>query len=146
MTVGVDIAKVTLEAAAWQEGRAIRLGTFEQTAAGWTALRDAVAALQVPPTGPDQEPVAIILEPTGGYELACALWARQQDGWQVHRPNPAARAGLGPQSGLARQNRSARCAAAGTFRRRRPARVAGVSSHWPASSASWSNCCGGATT
>ncbi len=89
MTVGVDIAKVTLEAAAWQEGRALRLGTFEQTAAGWTALRDAVAALQVPPTGPDQEPVAIIREPTGGYARACALWARQQDGWQVQRPHAA---------------------------------------------------------
>ncbi len=89
MPVGVDSAQVTREAAAWQEGRALRRGTFEQTAAGWIALRDAVAALQVPPTGPDQEPVAIILEPTGGYELAGALWARQQDGWQVPRPNPA---------------------------------------------------------
>ena len=89
LTVGVDIAKMTLEAAAWQEGRALRRGTFEQTAAGWIALRDAVAALQVPPTGPDQEPVAIILEPTGGYELAGALWARQQDGGQVQRPHAA---------------------------------------------------------
>ncbi len=30
-----------------------------------------------------------MLEPTGGDELAFALWARQQPGWQVHRPNPA---------------------------------------------------------
>src|SRR5262249_27120896 len=62
---------------------------------GWAALRDAVAALQAPraSTGPvtdaDAELVALVLEPTGGYELAFALWARQQDGWQVHRPNPA---------------------------------------------------------
>ena len=89
MPVGVDSAQVTREAAAWQEGRALRLGTFEQTAAGWTALRDAVAALQVPPTGPDQEPVAIRREPTGGYARACALWARQQDGGQVQRPHAA---------------------------------------------------------
>lgn len=95
VTVGVDSATVPLEAAAWQEGRALRLGTFEQTAAGWAALRDAVAALRVSPTGigrdpgTDPEPVAIVLEPTGGYELAFALWARQQDGWQVHRPHPA---------------------------------------------------------
>jgi transposase len=27
-----------------------------------------------------------VLEPTGGYELAFALWARQQPGWQVYRP------------------------------------------------------------
>ena len=93
LTVGVDIAKATLEAATWQDGRAVRLGTFEQTPAGWTALRDAIAGLQTAPadTRPatDREPVAIVLEPTGGYELAFALWARQQASWQVHRPNPA---------------------------------------------------------
>ena len=96
MTVGVDSAQVPLEAAAGQEGRALRLGTFEQTAAGWAARRDAVAARRVSPTGrgrapgtdpgtdpgtgTDPEPVAIVLEPPGGDELACALWARQQDG------------------------------------------------------------------
>src|SRR5260370_41618192 len=95
--VGVDIAKVTLEAAAWQEARALRLGTCEQTAAGWAAVRDAVAALQVSPagrgrdpgTGTDPEPVAIVLEPTGGDEPGLALWARQPDRWQGHRPHPA---------------------------------------------------------
>jgi transposase len=97
LTVGVDIAKATLEAATWQDGRAVRLGTFEQTVAGWAALRNAVAALQAPPegkeqtdrSGTDREPVALVLEPTGGYERAFALWARQQSDWQVHRPNPA---------------------------------------------------------
>lgn len=97
LTVGVDSAKATLEATAWQQGRAVRLGTFAQTADGWAAVRDAVVRLQRPPTGcagrgaadTDQEPVALVLEPTGGYELAFALWARRQPGWQVHRPNPA---------------------------------------------------------
>src|SRR5258706_4278208 len=95
VTVGVDIAKVTLEAAAWQDGRALRLGTFEQTAAGWAALRDAVAALRVSPTGigrdpgTDPEPVAIVLEPTGGYEVGLALWAAQQGRWPGRRPHPA---------------------------------------------------------
>lgn len=98
MTVGVDIAKATLEAAAWHEGQAVRLGTFPQTVAGWEAVREAVAKLTVASAStPDgqrqgdagQEPVAIVLEPTGGYELAFALWARQLPGWQVHRPNPA---------------------------------------------------------
>jgi len=103
LTVGVDIAKATLEATAWREGRGVRLGTFAQTADGWVALRDAVASLRGPETTPartepeeqgaergaDWEPVALVLEPTGGYELAFALWARRQPGWQVHRPNPA---------------------------------------------------------
>jgi len=98
LTVGVDIAKATLEATAWQEGRgAVHLGTFAQTADGWADLRDAVVGLHRPPTvaagsGPedaDRAPVAVVLEPTGGYELAFALWARRQPGWQVHRPNPA---------------------------------------------------------
>ncbi len=95
MTVGGDSAQAPLEAAAWQEGHGVRLGTFAQTVAGWAALRDAVAAQRRPTagTGPvtdrDGEPVAIVLEPTGGDELALALWARQQHGWQGHRPNPA---------------------------------------------------------
>jgi transposase len=93
VTVGVEIAKATREAATWQDGRAVRLGTFEQTPAGWTALRDALAGWQTAPadTRPatDREPVAMVLEPTGGYALAFALWARQQASWQVHRPNPA---------------------------------------------------------
>src|SRR5260221_5847523 len=93
LTVGVDSAKATLEAATWQDGRAVRLGTFEQTPAGWTALQDAIAGLQTaqadtrPATDRDQ--VAMVLDRTGGYELACALWARQQASWQVHRPNRA---------------------------------------------------------
>jgi transposase len=98
VTVGVDIAKATLEAAAWHEGQAVRLGTFPQTVAGWEALREAVGRLAVVPAGRRDGPrpggaarerVALVLEPTGGYELAFALWARQLPGWQVHRPNPA---------------------------------------------------------
>jgi transposase len=91
LMVGVDIAKGTLEAAVWQDGRAVRLGAFEQTVAGWASLRDAVAAQQASTAcaAAEGEPVALVLEPTGGYELAFALWARRQPGWQVHRPNPA---------------------------------------------------------
>jgi transposase len=97
LTVGIASAKATLEATAWREGRAMRLGAFAQTADGWAALRATVVGLQHPPTvsaggdpaDADREPVALVLEPTGGYELAFALWARRQPGWQVHRPNPA---------------------------------------------------------
>src|SRR5258708_28428745 len=93
---GVDSAPVTLEAAAWQEGRALRLGTFEQTAAGWAARRDAVAALRVSPTGSgrdpgtgtDPQPVASVLEPTGGGAPARAPWARAPDALRGRRPPP----------------------------------------------------------
>jgi hypothetical protein len=134
VTVGVDIAQVTLEAAAWQEGHALRLGTFEQTAAGWAARRDAVAARRVSPTGrgrdpgtgpdPDPEPGAIVLEPTGGYELAFALWARQQDGWQVQRPHPARVRSWARSQGWRAQDRPAGGAPARAFRRQRSADVA----------------------
>lgn len=102
VTVGVDIAKATLEAAAWHAGQAVRLGPFPQTMAGWEALREAVGRLTLVPAGmrdgqrdgqrdggAERERIALVLEPTGGYELGFALWARQLPGWQVHRPNPA---------------------------------------------------------
>jgi transposase len=110
LTGGVDSAKATLEAATWQDGRAVRLGTFEQTPAGGTALRDARAGLQTAPAdarpATDREPVAIVLDPTGGEELACALWARQQASWQVQRPTPArVRAGARSQGLRAKTDR-----------------------------------------
>jgi transposase len=118
MTVGVDVAKATLEVAVWHAGHAMRLGTFAQTTAGWVDLRNALMALQTTaPNGqPDGrrsgrpgasgEPVAIVLEPTGGDELAFALWARQQPGWQVHRPHPArVRAWARSQGGRAKTDR-----------------------------------------
>src|SRR5260370_41785684 len=81
LTVGVDIAKATLEAAAWQDGRAVRLGTFEQTPAGWTALQDALAGV---PTGmadtrpaTDRTQAAIVLVPTAGSRVAFALLRQQ---------------------------------------------------------------------
>jgi transposase len=127
MTVGVDVAKGTLEVAVWHAGHAVRLGTFAQTMDGWVALRDALTSRQI--AGPviagarqvdggpmveaveaaeaaGEEPVDIVLEPTGGYELAFALWARQQPGWRVHRPNPAhVRAWARSQGGRAKTDR-----------------------------------------
>ena len=105
LSVGVEVAKAPLEVAVWNGGHAVRLGTFHQTADGWVAVRNALTALQSSalavadagqggerPTvepGAGAEPIAIVLEPTGGYALAFALWARQQPGWQAHRPHPA---------------------------------------------------------
>jgi transposase len=118
MTVGVAVAKATPAVAVWHAGHAVRLGTFDQTVDGWVALRTALIAQQTPapddppdgrPPGiPDAcgEPIAIVLEPTGGDELAFALWARQQPSWQVHRPNPArVRAWARSQSGRAKTDR-----------------------------------------
>jgi hypothetical protein len=88
-TIGVASAQAPLDAAAWHRGHARRLGSYKQTSAGWTALRDAMAPLEAPahpapPQGTERsESVAVVLEPTAGYARALALWARQQPGWQV---------------------------------------------------------------
>ena len=79
-TMGVDVAKMTLEAAVVQDGHCRALGSFANTPEGWDAL-----ATQVAPGAPGA--VQLVLEPTGGYELGVALWAYQR-GWQVLRPNP----------------------------------------------------------
>lgn len=106
LLIGVDVAKQTLEVARWHEGQGVRLGTFPNALAGWQALERALglpeagtpeAGTPPPADAPAPEPaapaggpprVALVLEPTGGYELAFAEWARAQ-GWRVHRPNPA---------------------------------------------------------
>ncbi len=51
MSVGVDVAKATLEVAVGHAGHAVRLGTFAQTADGWADVRNALMALQT--TAPD---------------------------------------------------------------------------------------------
>jgi hypothetical protein len=101
MSGGVDGAKATLAVAVWHAGHALRLGTVAQTANGWVDWRNALRGLQMsaPDGHPDErrsgraeasgERMAIVREPTGGYELAVALWARQQPGGQAHRPHPA---------------------------------------------------------
>jgi transposase len=82
--VGIDIAKRTFAAALWRGGRGQGLGGFANTPEGFAALRARLAALL-----PAEElaGVALVLEPTGGYELALAYWAHAQ-GWRVSLPNP----------------------------------------------------------
>lgn len=96
----------------------MRLGSFEQTVAGWVRLRDAVAARQASraDAATDGERVALVLEPTGGYELAFALRARQQSGWQVHRPNPARVRAWAHSLGLIYWTRQVRAGTAGRER------------------------------
>lgn len=75
--VGIDVAKATVTA--WVAGAPRPLGTFEQAPAGWQALATALAT--------EAGDIHLLLEPTGGYELAVALFALEQ-GWAVSLVNP----------------------------------------------------------
>jgi transposase len=88
LILGGDIAKTTVVVAAWQDDtrKPLGLGTFANTAAGFTQLGAAVAALAA---RQQAGAVQLVLEPTGGYELALARWAHAQ-GWVVGLPNPKA--------------------------------------------------------
>lgn len=89
LTIGIDVAKASVEAAVWDEPRqrGIALGGFANAEPGWEALMAAAhAALGV--AAAHAAPIQVVLEPTGGYELGLALWAHAQPGWQVLRPNP----------------------------------------------------------
>ena len=83
LILGVDVAKVQIAAAVWQDGRGHALGSFANTPAGWDALATHLPA----PMAADPAQVTLVLEPTGGYELGLALWAYRR-GWLVRRPNP----------------------------------------------------------
>src|SRR5258708_7139190 len=85
LSIGVDIAKDTFEAAAWLGPRGQRLGRFHNHAAGRARFGEGVAALQQR-TGAAR--VQVTLEPSGGYELALAVQLHAQ-GYTVALPNPA---------------------------------------------------------
>lgn len=76
--LGIDVGKTTVVAAMWQAGAGRVVGDFPNTPVGWEAL---AAAL------PADAPTLLVVEPTGGYELALIAWASQR-GWCVSRPNP----------------------------------------------------------
>jgi transposase len=84
LTVGIDIAKASFAAALWLDGTGQPLGTFPNTATGLAALADAVLPVQ---RRRGARLVQLVVEPTGGYELALATFALQQ-GWRVAMPNP----------------------------------------------------------
>ncbi len=83
MWLGIDVAKASFVAAAIGNGEE-HLGQFANDASGFAALAE-----RVPGAARDAEPVTIhlVLEPTGGYELALVVFAYEQ-GWQVSLPNP----------------------------------------------------------
>lgn len=82
--LGVDIAKATFEAALWRHPAGQTLGQFPNTLAGFAQL---LQTIEQATEGLEDREVCLVLEPTGGYELGLALWAREQ-GWLVSRPQP----------------------------------------------------------
>jgi transposase len=80
LALGVDIAATTFTAATWVDGSGTVLGTFPNTPAGFAQLAAQPALAHAPA-------IHLILEPTGGYELALAHVALQR-GWHVSLPNP----------------------------------------------------------
>ena len=83
--VGVDVARACLVAAVWLQGQPLRLKDCPNTPLGFQALARQLNQLQQPSGATS---IHVILEPTGGYELALAAFALQQ-GWSISRPNPA---------------------------------------------------------
>jgi transposase len=82
--IGADIAKASFEVAVSGPAGAQSWGSFRNTPEGFEQLAQRLAAAE-----PEAEPgaVLLVLEPTGGYELALAGFGHQQ-GWLVSRPNP----------------------------------------------------------
>jgi transposase len=85
LSIGVDIAKDTVEAAAWLGPRGTTLGRFPNDADGHQRLCADIAAVAAR-EGACR--VQVTLEPSGGYELALAALLHQQ-GYTVALPNPA---------------------------------------------------------
>jgi transposase len=83
--VGVDVAKATLVAALWIEGKAQNLQDCPNNDDGFLSLAE---QLHKACHTFARSSVHLVLEPTGGYELALAGFALQQ-GWSISRPNPA---------------------------------------------------------
>jgi transposase len=82
--LGADVAKATFVAARWENGTGTLLGEFQNAAAGFQQLADQLTRLTSANPAPH---IVLVLEPTGGYELALATFAYQH-GWHVQRPNP----------------------------------------------------------
>lgn len=89
--VGIDVAKATIAVATCDDTglHPQILRDFPNTVAGWEGLAAALPAAAAAATA-RLEPLrvaAVVLEPTGGYELGVALWVHAR-GWPVCLPNP----------------------------------------------------------
>lgn len=81
--IGADVSAATIDVA-WQCGLQRQLvGQFANSAEGFAQLTTQLASVL---TASETE-VYLVLEPTGGYELALVAFGHDQ-GWQVCLPNP----------------------------------------------------------
>lgn len=84
VTLGVDISQKTVDASVLTPDQPlVVLGTFANTRAGFERVAQHVESL----AQRLHLPIHMVLEPTGGYELAFAHFALAR-GWQVSLPNP----------------------------------------------------------
>ena len=81
---GVDMSKASFVGAVWVAGRTLDLGKFSNDANGFQALQQALQQQQVEQGASE---IHLVVEPTGGYELALVAFAHEQD-WRVSLPNP----------------------------------------------------------
>lgn len=81
ITIGCDIAKDRFDAALWLD-QGYPLGTFQNNHGGFKKLKAAVAQFNK-----KGESILLVVEPTGGYELAMVEFGRNA-GWPVALPNP----------------------------------------------------------
>ncbi len=79
---GVDVGSEELEVVAHPAGQSETLGSFANEQAGFEQMQRQLEQAVAP-----EATIHLVLEPSGGYELALVAFARQQ-GWAVSLPNP----------------------------------------------------------
>ena len=84
LNVGIDVSKDSLDMAFWEQDEAVYKGKFPNTRKGFNAI---TRKIQRKCKETDTSHVAIVMEPTGGYEQPFARFAIQQE-WHVSLPNP----------------------------------------------------------
>ena len=82
MYIGIDIAKASFEAGVQEGEEGAKWGRFTNDAAGFEALTQRIAQEEADPSQ-----VYLVVEPTGGYELALVVFGRAK-GWNVCLVNP----------------------------------------------------------
>jgi len=80
--VGIDVSKAYLDGAIWHDDQSQTLGRFSNDELGFSQLAQNIAQYVA-----EGQPIHLILEPTGGYELKLVGYAYQQQ-WLVSLPNP----------------------------------------------------------
>lgn len=80
--VGIDVSKDYLDVAVWQQDQAQLLGQWPNQPDGFQGIVQALTQVVAA-----EQQLQVVLEPTGGYELAFVAFAHEQ-GWAVSLPNP----------------------------------------------------------